>query len=194
MLKFFTTSIFILVCNFGFAQDPHLQKPKSVDELLKSENPLKYKSITEHQNYLVIENLRFLNRKKIYIGEVIGIKDKKGEFHQDEIYEISDSTFTLIHYNENSNHFEYSIFRPEDVKRYYTKKVHKGIKWRSSLFAYAPLAYDWLAFNLKPWENQDTFIKITGLQMCLLLISNRDKFFKSRKINDNYRIRIFKSY
>jgi hypothetical protein len=178
------------------AQDPHNREALPVEKLLEKNNATQFRAIQDKKNFLVIDHLRTGKRQRFYKGDVFRFKTKEGLVFQDELVEISDSTFTIIKYDESVNHLEYFTFKFAEIERYYKRPVRKGIRsglsW-ASFAALMPLAYDWAYFKIEPWRNPNAVKGILIVQGALTLIQNRNKFFNSRKFNDNIRLKSFKS-
>ncbi len=178
------------------AQDPHKKEAVPVEKLLEKNNATQFKTIQDKKNFLVVDHLKTGRRVRFYEGDVFRFRTKEGVIFQDEIWEMSDSTFTILKYDESVRHLEYFTFGMNDVERYYKRPVRKGIRhgisWTSTA-ALMPLAYDWVYFNIEPWKNPNSIKGILIIQAALTLIQNRDKFFNSRKFNDNVRLKVFKA-
>ena len=93
-------------------------------------------------------------------------------------------------------HLETLVFKPSEIAKYYKRDVRKGIRWGltwASFGALLPLAYDWIQFKIPPLQNTNALIGIPLIQIGLIVLNNRDKYFNSRKFTENRRLKIFKS-
>jgi hypothetical protein len=188
--------LFFLANCWAFAQDPHQRKASSVEELLEKNNANQYLALKNKSNFLVIDHLKSGWRERIYTGEVFRFKTIDGIFLQEEISEITDSTFTILRYNDLTRQLETLVFKPSEIEKYYKREVRKGIRWGltwASFGTLLPLLYDWVQFRIPPTQNTNALIGIPVIQAGLILINNRDKFFNSRKFTSNRRLKIFKT-
>lgn len=182
---------------FGFAQDPHQKKAKTIEEIIETNDPNKFKSLKNKDNFLVVEKPRNGNRVRFYIGDTFRFKTKDGVLYQEEINKISDSTFTIVYFDQVSRHVTYDEFKLDQIAKYYKRPVRKGLNWGlswASFGAFMPLLYDWVRFKIPPLENREALIGIPAIQAGLIVIGNRDKYFNGKKFNENRKLRIFKSF
>ncbi|MFN3589965.1 MAG: hypothetical protein ACK4UP_11345 [Spirosomataceae bacterium] len=192
LLLFFIS--FFLLHSATFAQDYHLREPESVEELLKRTNPNYYRAIRNKEKYLVVENLKNMKRKRIFIGDTFRFKTTDDLFFQEEVSRITDSTFTIYYYDLTSNRLENRTFRIDEVARVYKRTVKKGLNITFSAAALSPLLYDWAFLQIPPWQNKNTIIGIAALTAGNVVLANANKLFLSRKVSENYRIRVFEAY
>lgn len=196
-----TTSTLLLLFTFLLffqsrinAQDYHLREPESVEELLKRTNPNYYRAIRNKEKYLVVENLKNMKRKRIFIGDTFRFKTKDDLFFQEEVSRITDSTFTIYYFDLTSNRLESRTFRIDEVARVYKRTVKKGLNITFSAAALSPLLYDWAFLRIPPWQNKNAIIGIAALTAGNVVLANANKLFLSRKVSENYRIRVFEAY
>lgn len=189
--------IFLIVfIRYTFAQEPHQKQASSVEQLLEKNYENQYKALKDKSNFLVIDHLKTGKRERIYKGDVFRFKTKDGFFIQEEIHEITDSTFSILRYDGIMRHIETLVFKPSQIEKYYKRDVRKGIRWGLSWASFGtllPLAYDWIQFKIPPLQNTNALIGIPIIQIGLIVLNNRDKYFNSRKFTENRRLKIFKS-
>lgn len=179
-----------------FGQEPHQKEALQIEELLEKNNPNLYKTIQRGGNYLVLDNYRNQKRRRYYVGDMLAFKTKSGEFFQEELSEIGDSTITIMHYNNVERKLETWVVKLAEIKKVYRREVYKGIKWGlgwGTLAAFVPIFYDWVQFGRSPAENTEALIMIPAIQAGSILIANRSKFFNDIKLNGNKQLKVFKS-
>lgn len=179
-----------------FSQEPHQKEALQLEKLLEKNNPNLYKTIQRGGNYLVLDNYRSQKRRRYYVGDKLGFKTESGQFFQEELSEIGDSTITIMHYNNIERKLETWVIKLTDIKKVYRREVYKGIKlglgW-GTLAAFAPIFYDWIQFGIPPAQNTEGLILITAIQAASVVIANRSKFFNGMNLNDNKQLKVFKS-
>ncbi len=188
--------LLVIISNSIFCQEPHQKEALQVEELLEKNNPNLYKTIQRGGNYLVLDNYRNQKRRRYYVGDLLGFKTQDGQFFQEELSEIGDSTLTVMHYNNVERKLETWIIKVTDIKKVYKREVYKGIKWGlgwGSLAAFVPILYDWIQFGRSPAQNTEALILIPAIQAGNILIANRSKFFNGIKLNGNKQLKVFKS-
>jgi hypothetical protein len=179
-----------------FGQEPHQKEALQIEELLEKNNPNLYKTIQRGGNYLVLDNYRNQKRRRFYVGDLLGFKTQDGKFFQEELSEIGDSTLTVMHYNNVERKLETWVIKVSDIKKVYRREVYKGIKWGlgwGSLAAFLPLMYDWVQFGQSPAQNSEALILIPAIQVGLIVLNNRSKFFNGIKLSGNKQLKVFKS-
>lgn len=179
-----------------FGQEPHQKEALQIEELLEKNNPNLYKTIQRGGNYLVLDNYRNQKRLRYYVGDMLGFRTESGQFFQEELSEIGDSTLTVMHYNNVERKLETWVIKLADIKKVYRREVYKGIKWGlgwGTLAAFVPIFYDWVQFGRSPAENTEALIMIPAIQAGSILIANRSKFFNRINLNGNKQLKIFKS-
>jgi hypothetical protein len=188
-ILFFTI---LVASSFVFAQDFHKREAISVEELIYRQDPNRAKTIFNKGRYLVLENLRNNSRTRFYEGDLLRFKTKDDFVFEDDIYSISDSSFVVTSLNEVTNRYEYVEIKLNEVERIY-KRPKKKIK--INLLTFVPVGYlviEWVAWNVSPLSNKKLPLAI-GLSLAQPLIGVISNQFRSRKITENYRLRIFKS-
>lgn len=189
-ILFFT--ILVAYCNI-FAQDFHKREPISVEELIYRQDPNRAKAIFNKGRYLVLENLRSNSRTRFYEGDLLRFKTKDDFVFEDDIYSISDSSFVITTMNEVTNRYEYVEIKLNEVERIY-KRPKKKIK--INLLTFAPVGYlfiEWAAWKTPPLSNTKLPLAI-GLSLAQPFIGVITNQFRSRRITENYRLRIFQSF
>lgn len=183
---------FLLVVSNLFAQDFHQREAKSVEELIYQKDPNRAKTMFNKGNYLVVENLRTNSRNRFYVGDNLSFKTKDDFIFSDDIYEVKDSSFVVTALNEVTNRYEYIEISLNEIQRIYKrpkKSLHISLL---NLTPFGYLIFEWAAWNTPPLQNTKLPIAIglTVAQPLLTIITNQ---FRSKKITENYRVRIFKS-
>jgi len=191
--KYYTLIYFLIVSSCVFGQDFHLRQAESVEELIYKKDPNRAKALYNKENYLVLENLRTNTRQRFYIGDVFMCRTKDDFVFADEIYNVTDSSFVVTALNETTNRYEYVEIKLNEVTRIYKRPKRKiGFGWQSfSPFGY--LLFEWAAWGVSPLKNNKWPVAaaLTVAQPLFTVVSNQ---FRSRKLTENYRLRVFKSF
>lgn len=192
--KFIKLITFITFINSStFAQDFHQREAKSVEEIIYKQDPNRARTIFNKQNYLVIENLRSNKRNRFYAGDVFLCRTKDGFLYENDIYSVTDSSFVVTALNEVSNRYEYIEIKLSEVSRIYKRPKRKvGINLTTfSPFGY--LLFEWGIWGTPPFQNPKLPLAaaLTVAQPLFGLIRNQ---FRSRRITENYRLRVLKSF
>jgi hypothetical protein len=191
--KYYTLILFLVVYSSSFAQDFHQRQADSVEELLYKKDRNKALALFNKEKFLVVENLRSNQRNRFYVGDLLRFKTKDDFVFEDEIYDVKDSSFTVTTLNETTNRYEYVEIKLNEVTRIYKRPKRKvGIGWQTlSPFGY--LVFEWAAWGVTPLQNNKWPIAaaLTVAQPFFMIVSNQ---FRSRKITENYRLRVFQSF
>jgi hypothetical protein len=191
--KYYALILFLVVYSTSFAQDFHQRKADSVEDLLYKKDRNKALALFNREKFLVIENLRSNQRNRFYVGDLLRFKTKDDFVFEDEIYEVKDSSFVVTALNETTNRYEYIEIKLNEVTRIYKRSKRKvGIGWQTlSPFGY--LVFEWAAWGVSPLQNNKWPIAaaLTVAQPLFTIVSNQ---FRSRKITENYRLRVFQSF
>lgn len=191
-LKFIFTYLILVACTNLFAQDFHQRQALSVEELIYKQDPNRAKTMFNKGRYLVLENLRRGNRSRFYEGDIFRFRTKDNFLFENDIYAIKDSSIVITSLNEVTNRYEYVEIKLDEIKRIYT---HPKRKIHINLYTFAPVGYlfvEWAAWNVSPLTNKKLPIAI-GLSLAQPLIGIISNQFRSRRITENYRLRIFQS-
>jgi hypothetical protein len=192
-LKYCLFTILFVGCFIVSAQDFHQREAKSIEELIYRKDPNQAKTIFNKGYYLVLENLRRGNRTRFYVGDIFRCRTKDDFLYEDDIYSISDSSFVITSLNEVTNRYEYVEIKLNEIKRIYKRPKRKiGI----NLATFAPFGYllfEWAYWRTPPFQNSKLplAIGLTIAQPLMVVVSNQ---FRSRKLTENYRLRIFQSF
>lgn len=193
LLKYYTLIYLLIVSSCVFGQDFHLRQAESVEELIYKKDPNRAKALYNKENYLVLENLRTNTRQRFYIGDVFMCRTKDDFVFADEIYNVTDSSFVVTALNETTNRYEYVEIKLNEVTRIYKRpKKAIGFGWQTfSPFGY--LLFEWAAWGVSPLKNNKWPVAaaLTLAQPLFTVVSNQ---FRSRKLTENYRLRVFKSF
>jgi hypothetical protein len=191
--KYYVLILFLVVYSTSFAQDFHQRQADSVEELLYKKDRNKALALFNREKFLVVENLRSNQRNRFYVGDLLRFKTKDDFVFEDEIYEVKDSSFVVTALNETTNRYEYVEIKLNEVTRIYKRSKRKvGIGWQTlSPFGY--LVFEWAAWGVPPLQNNKWPIAaaLTVAQPLFTIVSNQ---FRSRKITENYRLRVFQSF
>lgn len=187
--------LFLIFCLpfAGFAQDIHQREAPSVEELLYKQDPSRARSIFRKDKYLVLEKVRSGKRTKFYKGDMFRFKTKDGNVYEDNLYDITDSTFVITSLNEVMNRYEYVEVKISDVKRIY-KRGKRPIRFGIANFS--PFAYvlvEWAAWNVNPITNPK-LILAAGLTAASPLFTVLQNSTRSKRLTENYRLRVFQSF
>ncbi|MER0441415.1 hypothetical protein [Emticicia sp. W12TSBA100-4] len=191
--KYCTLVLFLVVCSTIFAQDFHHRQAESVEELLYKKDRNKALALFNKEKFLVVENLRTNQRNRYFVGDLLSFKTKDGFVFADDIYEVKDSSFVVTALNETTSRYEYVEIKLNEVTRIYKRPKRKvGFGWQSfSPFGY--LVFEWVAWGVSPLQNNKWPIAaaLTVAQPLFTVVSNQ---FRSRRITENYRLRVFQSF
>ncbi|WP_188766120.1 hypothetical protein [Emticicia aquatilis] len=186
-------TILVMVSFVNHAQDFHLRQAQTVEELLLKKDPNRTYALINKEKYLVVENLRLNTRDRFYVGNLIRFKTKDGFVFEDDIYEVKDSSFVVTALNQTTNRYEYVEIKLDEVTKIYKRPKRKiGIGWQTfSPFGY--LVFEWAAWGVSPLQNNKWPIAaaLTVAQPLFTIVSNQ---FRSRRITENYRLRVFQSF
>ncbi|CAH0995364.1 hypothetical protein EMA8858_01485 [Emticicia aquatica] len=188
----FLIFILVVLSNHAFSQDFHQRTAKSVEEIIYQKDPNRARAIFNKGYYLVLENLRTNSRTRFYEGDVFRFKTKDDFVFENDIYAINDSSFVVTSLNEVTNRYEYVEIKLNEIERIY-KRPKKPL--RVNFTTFAPLGYllfEWAYWGTQPLKSKKLPVAIilTAAQPLMGIISNQ---FRSKRITENYRIRIFKS-
>lgn len=191
--KYCTLILFLVVCSTVLAQDFHHRQADSVEELLYKKDRNKALALFNKEKFLVVENLRTNQRNRYFVGDLLSFKTKDGFFFTDDIYEVKDSSFVVTALNETTSRYEYVEIKLNEVTRIYKRPKRKvGFGWQTfSPFGY--LVFEWVAWGVSPLQNNKWPIAaaLTVAQPLFTVVSNQ---FRSRRITENYRLRVFQSF
>ncbi len=193
LLKYYTLICCLIMSSCVFGQDFHLRQAESVEQLIYKKDPNRAKALYNKENYLVLENLRTNTRQRFYIGDVFMCRTKDDFVFADEIYNVTDSSFVVTALNETTNRYEYVEIKLNEVTRIYKRpKKAIGFGWQTfSPFGY--LLFEWAAWGVSPLKNNKWPVAaaLTVAQPLFTVVANQ---FRSRKLTENYRLRVFKSF
>jgi hypothetical protein len=182
-----------VVCSKSLAQDFHQRQADSVEELLYKKDRNKALALFNKEKFLVVENLRAKQRNRFYVGDLLRFRTKDDFVFENEIYQVKDSSFVITALNETTNHYEYVEIKLNEVTRIYKRPKRKiGIGWQT-LSPLGYLVFEWAAWGVSPLQNNKWPIAaaLTVAQPLFTIVSNQ---FRSRKITENYRLRVFQSF
>jgi hypothetical protein len=191
--KYYALILFLVVCSKSLAQDFHQRQADSVEELLYKKDRNKALALFNKEKFLVVENLRANQRNRFYVGDLLRFRTKDDFVFEDEIYEVKDSSFVITALNETTNRYEYVEIKLNEVTRIYKKPKRKiGIGWQT-LSPLGYLVFEWAAWGVSPLQNNKWPLAaaLTVAQPLITIVSNQ---FRSRKITENYRLRVFQSF
>lgn len=186
--------LFLLCLTSGcFAQDIHQREAKSVEELLYRKDPSKARSMFNRDRYLVLEKVRSGKRTKFYKGDVFRFKTKDDMVYEDNLYDITDSSFVITSLNEVMNRYEYVEIKIRDVERIY-KHPKKPIRFGIANFSpFSYLLIEWAAWGVNPVTNPKLALA-AGLTAASPLFTVLQNSLRSKKLTENYRLRVFQSF
>jgi hypothetical protein len=191
--KYYALILLLVVCSKSLAQDFHQRQADSVEELLYKKDRNKALALFNKEKFLVVENLRAKQRNRFYVDDLLRFRTKDDFVFENEIYQVKDSSFVITALNETTNRYEYVEIKLNEVTRIYKRPKRKiGIGWQTlSPFGY--LVFEWAAWGVSPLQNNKWPIAaaLTVAQPLFTIVSNQ---FRSRKITENYRLRVFQSF
>jgi hypothetical protein len=188
LLLFFLCSI-----SGCYSQDIHQREAKSVEELLYRKDPSQARSMFNKDRYLVLEKVRSGKRTKFYKGDVFRFKTKDDMVYEDNLFDITDSSFVITSLNEVMNRYEYVEIKIRDVERIYK---HPKRPIRFGIANFSPFAYiliEWVAWNVNPVTNPKLALA-AGLTAASPLFTVLQNALRSKKLTENYRLRVFQSF
>ncbi|AFK04858.1 hypothetical protein Emtol_3732 [Emticicia oligotrophica DSM 17448] len=186
----------LLLCCVNFvskSQDFHQRQAPTVEELILKKDPNLGYALFNKENYIVVENLRTSSRKKVFIGEVFRFRTKDGILFENEIHEVKDSTFVVQVFNETRNRFEYAEIKLDEIRKIYKRpKRELSVGW-ATLSPFGYLVFEWAAWGVSPLKNEKwpIALALAVAQPVFTVVSNQ---FRGRKVTENYRVRILKSF
>ena len=191
--KYYALILFLMVFSTSFAQDFHQRKADSVEELLYKKDRNKALALFNKERFLVVENLRTNHRNRFYVGDLLRFRTKDDFVFEDEIYEIQDSSFVVTALNETTNRYEYVEIRINEVTHIYKRSKRKIGIGLQTLSPFGYLVFEWIAWGVSPLQNNKWPIAaaLTVAQPFIALVSNQ---FRTKKITQNYRLRVFQSF
>lgn len=192
--------LFIIISVKVFGQNPndgkdfHERIPTGIDVLLEKNNPKGFKSLTTKDNFLVISNYRNGKRWRYFEGEMFRFKSKEGDFFQEEIAYINDSSFVIQRYNIDINRMEEFAFKPSDVSSVFKNKRGKAYKPALvSMAGIVPFALiDWARGGKHPFANRDFLVITPIIGLGNTLIFGFKNLFNKQKMGNNKDVRIIK--
>lgn len=189
-----TLAVLVFLPWFSKAQNPQKEIPKSVQELLQKDNPDAYRYLNNKDNFLVVANYRNGKRWKYYEGDLIRFKDKKGNYFEEKVEFISDSTFSVYHFNKNSGLLELYTFEPMDIKATY--KYKRGGFMKTALLSMTPFIpmalLDWGLNDIPPNRNTDFLWIAPVVGIGNALIFKHKNLFNKQKLKRNKELKIIK--
>ncbi|MBA4849859.1 hypothetical protein [Emticicia sp. BO119] len=191
--KYYLLLFFIGLTFSCFSQDVHQREAQSVEDLLYKKDPTKARSMFSKDRYLVLEKVRSGRRTKFYKGDVFRFKTKDDMIYEDNLYDITDSSFVITSLNEVMNRYEYVEIKIKDVKRIYK---HPKRPIRFGIANFSPFAYiliEWVAWNVDPITNPKLALA-AGLTAASPLFTVLQNVLRSKKLTENYRLRVFQSF
>lgn len=195
MIKLRPILLLLLLCltTATFAQEIHHQDAKSVEELLYKKDPSKARSMFKKDKYLVLEKVRTGKRSKFFKGDIFRFRTKDGTSYEDDIFDVTDSSFVITTFNEVMNRYEYVEVKLSEVRsiyKYPKKRINFGIA-NFSPFAY--LLIEWAAWGVDPVTNPKLPLA-AGLTAASPLFTILQNSIRSKKLTENYRLRVFQSF
>ena len=186
--------LFFICLNIDcFSQDVHQREAQSVEELLYKKDPSKLKSMLNKDRYLVLEKVRSGKRTKFYKGDIFRFKTKDDMVYEDNLYDITDSSFVITSLNEVMNRYEYVEIKLRDVARIYK---HPKRPIRFGIANFSPFAYilvEWAAWDVNPITNPK-LVLAAGLTAASPLFTVLQNALRSKRLTENYRLRVFQSF
>jgi hypothetical protein len=192
-LKYVIVLLFLLIFSTINAQDFHQRQAKSIERLIFDKDPNQAKALYNKEKFLVLENLRTNSRKRFYIGDVFRCKTKEGFVYADEIYNITDSSFVVTSLNETTNRYEYVEIKLNEIRRIYKRPKRKVGFGIATFSPFGYLVFEWVAWGVSPFKSEKLPIAaaLTVAQPLFTVISNQ---FRSKKLTENYRLRVFQAF
>lgn len=191
MNKIYT--LFFFLCSFTLtAQEPHLRKAKTLEELMKENRPNEYRALINHDYYLVFDKIGGKKRKKIFTGDPFYFRSKEDVLFIGDLVNITDSSFTILYEDQTMNRFEKRTFQIDEVKAVYKNEPYKGIRYRFTPAIFLPFALDWIYFKRPPWQQLGSVAYLGGIEALRVLITNREKIGNKQYIGRHKRLMVLK--
>lgn len=165
-----------------------------MESILAKSNPNRFRAMENKEQYLVIEKASNAQRKRIHLGEPLFFSREDKAYFEGELTRLSDSTLTLTYYDETTSRAEVRLFYLSEIKRVYKRQKKRGIRWGLHAASFVPLIFDFIYFGETPFSRPQTLYGVLGIAAANTVIANADKLFRSKKIGEKYRIRVFQYY
>lgn len=176
------------------SQPIHQRKDITVESILARNSPNQFRAMENNENYLVIEKIRRVTRKKIHLEENVYFSRTDEVYFEGILTRLSDSTLTLTYLDETSTRYEVRTFYLNQIDRIFKRPKRNKIRWGLHAGSFAPILYDWIWWRQTPFQDPNTLYGVLALTGANTVIANSDKFFRSNKIGKRYRLRVFQYY
>lgn len=193
-MKSFGQSLFVLVFvvigNYATAQP---QDTLTTEQLLQRKGTA-YSALLRPSRYLALDVNHLLGgfrRYRFFVGDELHFKSK-GEKYREELYEVTDSTFSVLMANQVMNRDEPVTFRFDDVQ---TVFLHRRIPFITAAGTLFPIAGG--VFLLADVVNNRGFYSTTLPIVGTLVISGILFHIISNPnihLNKNHRLRVLRTY
>ncbi|GAB3999894.1 hypothetical protein GCM10028807_51430 [Spirosoma daeguense] len=180
----------ILTTSIGYAQP---QDTLTTEQLLQRKGT-SYTALLRPSRYLAFDvnhNLGGFRRYRFFIGDEFHFK-ANGEKYREEIYDVTDSTFSVLMANEVMNRDEPVTFRLKDVQKVFIHRRIPFITAAGMLFPLAGGVYMLADFVNNGMLNRNV-LPVTGSLVLSGIIFNRLSNPHIR-VNKNHRLRVLRTY
>ncbi|WP_304235247.1 hypothetical protein [Jiulongibacter sediminis] len=173
------------------AQEPHMRRPKTVEELLQENRPNEYRALVNHEKYLVIDKVGGKNRRKRFIGEEFNFRNDFGARFYGQLTAVTDSTFSLTYFDQTMQKNVNRMFYLNEVDLIFKRNLKPGIEYKFNPLMFLPFAFDWIYFKRPPWQSTGSLALLGGIEVGRVMIGNRQKFYNRIRINEKNRLLVF---
>ena len=157
------------------AQEPHLRKADSVEELMQKNNPQEYKALINHERYLAVDKLGTKKRWKWFKGDMLKLKNNYGDTFEGQLMSVKDSMLVLNYYDETQAKLIERVFRFEDIEVIYKLNLNK-FRYIPSPLLLLPIALDWIVLGKPPGsQTLGTVAYMAGIEGARVLLFNHKR-------------------
>jgi len=181
---------------YNLGKEPHQRIALPVDDLLRKNDPKAYKAMTSKTPFMVVANYRNGKRWRYFEGDVLRFKTRDGNYYEEDLTYIEDSTFTIYKYDRVGGRMEQLTFRADEVKTVY--KYKRGGVLKTGLLSMGPFVpmalLEWALYNTPPTQNRDFLWIAPAVGAGNILIFKRKNLFNKQKLGNNKALKIVKPY
>jgi hypothetical protein len=177
-------------------KDFHERQALTLDELMLKNNGVRANSMRKKRNYIVYEFLVTAKRKPYYEGQIFRFKYSDGERYDLELEYIDDSTFITSYFDNVVNVFENKTFAIKDVKKVYFRPPFRLNPLTFARGVLTPLVYIAASYLYPKYQDPKEQTQKIVLAYGSTFIGKQlfKAATKSRRMKNNRRVRILKSY
>ncbi|WP_460940696.1 hypothetical protein [Spirosoma humi] len=181
---------FVLISQFAIAQP---QDTLTTEQLLQRKGTA-YAALLRPSRYLALDVNHFIGgfqRYRFFVGDELHFKSG-GEKYREELYDVTDSTFSVLMANQVMNRDEPVTFRFDDVQKVY---LHRRIPFITAAGTLFPIAGG--VYLLADVVNNRGFYSNTLPVVGTLVLSGALFHIISNphiRINKNHKLKVLRTY